>query len=93
MKNYILKHSPIGWGSSSCTLDAGIYPQTHEEETLKKICISKWCKYINMKAQLNFAGNEQVGCLSYIYLKILNEEILSNTSPFILLRELTLLPD
>ena len=43
------------------------YSQVHEGETPEKVCISKWCKYIIMKAQLNFAGDEQVGCLSYIF--------------------------
>ena len=38
-------------------------PEHMKKGDSRSVCISKWCQYTNMKAQLDFAGNEKVGGL------------------------------
>ena len=40
-------------------------PEHMKKGDPKSVRISKWCQYTNMKAQLDFAGDEKVGGLSF----------------------------
>ena len=49
----------------------------------RSVCISKWCQYTNMKAQLDFAGDEKVGGLLYKFEEFKPREIEQYISHYI----------
>ena len=58
-------------------------PKYMKKGDSRSVCISKWCQYTNMKAQLDFAGDEKVGGLSYKFEEFKPREIEQYISHYI----------
>ena len=50
-------------------------PEHMKKGDSRSVCISKWSQYSNMKAKLDFAGNEKLGGLSYNFNEFTPREI------------------
>ena len=58
-------------------------PKHMKKRDSRSVCISKWSQYSNMKAKLNFAGNEKLGGLSYNFEEFTPREIEQHLSLYI----------
>ena len=58
-------------------------PEHMKKGDSRSVCISKWSQYSNMKAKLDFAGNEKLGGLSYNFNEFTPREIEQHLSLYI----------
>ena len=68
-KHHLNEHShPADWYRA-------FIPEGPKKGDHSNSCIQRWCKFTNMKAELDFAGQKELGGLSYKYIPFTPREI------------------